>query len=476
MKQILKNNVVVEVLESVDLDTIDTKIQTIGREDNEDAFYVGNLGDIVHKYKVFRQELPRVRPFYAVKCNDDSAILSVLAALGTGFDCASKAEIQKVLNLGVQSKNIVYANPCKQASHIRFAAKNDVPLMTFDNETELHKIKSIYPNAKLVIRILPPDDKSAECQFGMKYGVHKKDIRKLLKVAKDLELNIVGVSFHVGSGCYDASAFASAVRAAWETTQLGEELGFDMKLLDIGGGFPGTANARVSFEEITAVLRNSLDQYYPEGCGVSIIAEPGRYFVASAFTLTVNIIAKRAVTDSEDTDSLTTKSFMYYVNDGVYGSFNCIMFDHAKCEPSLLKEPPKDVPLYNSSVWGPTCDGLDCINESCLLPEMKQGDWLLFHNMGAYTMSAASTFNGMPKPCVYYVFPEEQWLSVCDLLPSEEFCKKDEEVKVKEKQQLDLTLTSKLLDSWISSQASYVSDPLMESVTAMVDFCTIPDM
>lgn len=107
-----------------------------------------DLGDIVKKYALWRSELPRVKPFYAVKCNDDHVVLSLLHHLGTGFDCASKAEIQKAFHAGASTADIVYANPCKQISHIKYAAKVDVPLMTFDNEAELCKIQSYFPTAK----------------------------------------------------------------------------------------------------------------------------------------------------------------------------------------------------------------------------------------------------------------------------------------------------------------------------------------
>lgn len=86
----------------------------------------------------------------AVKCNDSQLVLSVLAALGTGFDCASKAEIAKVTDLGVDTSRIIFANPTKMASHIRYAAANNVHTMTFDNECELYKVKSLHPNARWV--------------------------------------------------------------------------------------------------------------------------------------------------------------------------------------------------------------------------------------------------------------------------------------------------------------------------------------
>lgn len=393
-------------------------------EERNDAFFVGDMGDIVRKHKIWTAQLPRVEPFYAVKCNDDTSILAVLAQLGTGFDCASKGEIQKVLELGVGAEErVIYANPCKQASHIKYAASHQVKYMTFDNETELHKVKKFHPQAKMVVRILPPSNTKCQCQLGMKFGCHPKKVAQLLRVAKELDVDVVGVSFHVGSGCYDAGAYAAAVASARSVFRVAEEEGFHFTLLDIGGGFPGQPSAPLSFEEICGVLRPALDSHFPESMGVRIIAEPGRFYVASAFTLALNVIARRAITsddydnddenDNVDDDSDEPKRFMYYLNDGVYGSFNCILFDHATVQPELpIAERQKSRPVFKSSLWGPTCDGLDCIVKECNLPELNIGDWLIFRDMGAYTMSAASTFNGMPKPKMYHVIQQPMWLSL----------------------------------------------------------------
>jgi len=423
-----------------------------GTENKYDAFFVGDMGDVVQKYKLWTSQLPRVEPFYAVKCNDDTTVLAVLAQLGTGFDCASKGEIQKVLELKVPQSRIIYANPCKQSSHIKYAAANNVEYMTFDNEMELHKIKAIHPGAKMVVRILPPANTKCQCQLGMKFGCHPKKVPHLLRVAKELDMDVVGVSFHVGSGCYDAMAYSAAVASARAVFGLAKNEGFHFNLLDIGGGFPGQKNVKLPFEEICSVLRPALDMYFPENMNVRIIAEPGRFFVASAFTLTLNVIAKRAVSRDENTfdnddntdntegggdrnggglagdhsennaDTSVTAGglndqqpmYMYYLNDGVYGSFNCILFDHATVHPTLFDEERfENEPCYTCSLWGPTCDGLDCIVKDCRLPELNTGDWIVFNDMGAYTMAAASTFNGMPKPKCYHVMSEQQWVNLC---------------------------------------------------------------
>ncbi|XP_019638975.1 PREDICTED: ornithine decarboxylase-like [Branchiostoma belcheri] len=405
-------------------DVLANKVNSGGRDDKDDAFFVCDLGDIVNKYKKWVSCLPRVVPFYAVKCNDSPHVLQVLANLGTGFDCASKTEVQAVLNLGVSPDRIVYANPCKQTSHIRYAKKNGVDLMTFDNEDELHKIKNYFPDASLLLRILPPAAE-AQCQLGMKFGCHPSQAPKLLEVAAQLDLNVVGVSFHVGSGCLEASAFARGVESAKRIFNIADQYGFEFNTLDIGGGFPGQESAAISFDEIVADLGPALDEHFPPGSGVRIIAEPGRYFVASAFTVAVNIVAKRMVArdiqefkDEEAEDAVMNSvapsmceepAFMYYVNDGVYGSFNCLLYDHAAVTPSLMRSVDKEEALFSTSVWGPTCDGLDRIMEHCLLPELHVGDWILFEDMGAYTMAAASTFNGFSKPSCYYVVDANMW-------------------------------------------------------------------
>lgn len=375
----------------------------------EDPFYVLDIGDVVQKIKIWRLKMPRVKPFYAVKCNDNQTVLELLAALGTGFDCASKAEIQKILDLGVDASRIIYAHPCKPASHMKYAAKMNVPLMTFDNETELHKVKAYYPNAELVLRIRC-DAEDAQAPLGIKFGVLPEDTRALLETARDLELNVVGVSFHVGSGCREPSVFKRAISAAKQVFDEAEEFGFKLELLDIGGGFPGMQNS--TLDEIAKHVNSSLDEHFPEGCGIKVIAEPGRYVVASAFTLATNIIAKREVCDDNDTHLST----MYYINDGVYGSFNCTLYDHQEVYPMLLEETHES--HMPCSVWGPTCDGLDQVLSEGKLPRLNCGDWLVWPEMGAYTLAAAGTFNGFPLPTVHVVVPHHTWLYLEEFMGS----------------------------------------------------------
>ena len=189
---------------------------------------------------------------------------------------------------GVDPSRIIFANPCKASSFIRSAAKAGVDLMTFDNADELYKIARIFPTARLVVRILTDDSKS-QCALGIKYGASLATVPGLLAKAKELGLNVVGVSFHVGSGCYDPEMYTDAISRARSAFDFGAAAGFTFTLLDIGGGFEDA-----TFEKSASVLTEAIVAYFPDRRDLQLIAEPGRFYVAKAFSLATNIIARRA--------------------------------------------------------------------------------------------------------------------------------------------------------------------------------------
>ncbi|KAH7336514.1 ornithine decarboxylase [Rhexocercosporidium sp. MPI-PUGE-AT-0058] len=373
------------------------RIETIDHDacepGDEDAFFVADLGEVYRQHMRWKMNLPRVKPFYAVKCNPDQRIIQLLAALGTGFDCASKAEIEQVIKAEVDPSRIIYAQPCKTNSYVRYAANNNVKQMTFDNADELHKVKKLFPGAELFLRI-STDDSSSLCRLSLKFGAAMDSTDDLLALAKELGLNVVGVSFHVGSGASDPLAYMKAVQDARIVFDQAAAHGFSLHTLDVGGGFVSE-----TFEAMASVLRQALDEYMPSH--INIIGEPGRYYVSSAFTLACHIIARRTIEDPISCE----KSYMVYLNDGLYGNFSSIMFDHQNPIAQVLRT--GDRTYFNNaaaqdtvdgteySIWGPTCDGIDRISESIRFDHtLDVGDWLYFEEMGAYTKCSATRFNG----------------------------------------------------------------------------------
>jgi len=249
------NNQEIKMCEGSINDIVQSYVDELGSSDQ--PFFLVDIASVVEKFEQWKRLLPRVEPHYAVKCNSDMTILATLAALGVKFDCASQGEIAAVLNFPqVSGKDIIYANPCKPQGHITFAKRNGVKQMTFDNLQELHKIRDVYPEAELYLRI-GVDDSAALCQLSTKFGAKLSNCEKLLKAGNEMGLNIVGLSFHVGSGQQTVDAYVDALDRAKSVFDLAESLGLKLSVLDIGGGFPGDENDEVlfGFEQVAATIR-----------------------------------------------------------------------------------------------------------------------------------------------------------------------------------------------------------------------------
>ncbi|KAG2440307.1 hypothetical protein HXX76_004416 [Chlamydomonas incerta] len=370
-------------------------IKHIVRHKPDDTFYVVDLANVQRMFKAWRAAMPRVVPFYAVKCNPEPGILKLLNALGAGFDCASKGELDMMLRMGVSPNRIIFAHPCKRASDIRYAREHNVQYTTFDTVSELHKIAQMNPDFKCVLRIRA-DDPDARVPLGLKYGAEVSEAGVLLRTAKELGLQVVGVSFHVGSACQNLSTFSGAIENARKVFDEAGALGFNMELLDIGGGFTGHFDecGNVMFGEIANTINAALATNFPPEMGVRVIAEPGRYFAETSSTLLTPVYGQR---DRVAADGTVKKD--YWLTDGLYGSFNCILYDGQNPAYKVVRSPlmadSADSRTFLSTLWGPTCDSADCVYKDVSLPVLRNGDWLMWNNAGAYTVAGACDFNGI---------------------------------------------------------------------------------
>ncbi|XP_064477781.1 antizyme inhibitor 2-like [Ornithodoros turicata] len=371
-------------------------IRSTSEVELDNPFYVLDIDDLYGKVELWHKSLPRVKPFYAVKCNDHPTVLKVLESAGLGFDCASVVEIETMLRLGVSPSRIIYAHPQKHVSSVQRARDLGVDLMTFDSAEELNKVSEHFPNARLVLR-LKVDNKKAWFAMGDKFGCNPRESFQLLHMAKDLNLSVVGICFHVGSSNQDPDAFSGAIANARRAYDLATSLGFNITLLDIGGGYPGEKGTKEIFLKTADIISENLDHYFPPEMDIAIISEPGTFFVASAFTLYAKVIGKRI---NEAENNTKAKEIMYYINESVYKSFVVSLFNDDPVDPQPLLE--NDATKEQSIIWGITCDGLDKIKGSCMLPELSVGDWLMFESMGAYTITLNTPFNGFPSADVLY--------------------------------------------------------------------------
>ncbi|NXA20201.1 AZIN2 inhibitor, partial [Ibidorhyncha struthersii] len=372
-------------------DLLENLLVELCQASDQQAFFVADLGDIVKKHLRFLKALPRVKPYFPVKCNGSEGVIRLLAELGAGFACTSKAEIVRIQSIRVPADKIFYSSPCKQVAHIKYAASHGVQLMTFDNEVELSKVARSHPQARMLLGVAA--DSSPPAHPGVTFGTTLKSCRHLLETAKEHAVEVVGISFHLGSRGLEPQTFAQAVAAAQLAFEMGTELGYRMHLLDIGGGFPGTEDTRARFEEIAAVINSALDLYFPEGCGVEIIARPGRYYVTSAFTFAASITAMDEV-PAEQPGS-----------DGRWDSrspWHCCILIPCVCSTFPPQRPFPDHPSHSSSLRGPPGHGEERIADGLELPELQVGDWLIFEDMGAYTITTSSLLGECPQPQITY--------------------------------------------------------------------------
>lgn len=379
----MKNECIDKINKDAALEDIIRKYVKDKDEYDEEPFYIVDLDKVAEQYTKWVEYLPNIQPFFAVKSNPDNIIINMLARLGCNFDCASKNELRNALSITNNPDRIIFANPCKVSSHIIYARENNISKMTFDCLEELEKIHTIYPDAQIILRICV-DDTNSKCKFNSKFGCPLHNIPSIFERIKSLQMNLVGFSFHVGSGCSDPRSFYNAIKDCAVIHKLSKDYGFDISLIDIGGGFPGV-DKNIKFADICENINEAIADFFAYETAnntIKFIAEPGRYFTEATHTLVINVIAKK----KED------NVIKYYLNDGVYGSFNCINYDHQT--PELIPLLSCDAKKYNTTFFGPTCDSLDCIYKEIQYQELNIGDWLYVRNFGSYTIAPSTSFNG----------------------------------------------------------------------------------
>ena len=239
---------------------------------NDDPFYVADISHCAKQYLRWSHYLRRVKAFYAVKTNPSMFIIKVIGKMGGGFDCASAEELKTVLSVFPDldcSTRIIYANPCKQISHIKYFKDRGVRMTVVDNDLELIKIKEHWPDAKVLIR-LKTDDSDSLIALSTKYGATENVAIELLTLAKRINVTIVGCAFHVGTGCYNQAVFTKSIESAKRLFDLAKkpEYGFNLSILNIGGGFPGIdEDGKPSFVSMARIINQALEQYFPESEG-----------------------------------------------------------------------------------------------------------------------------------------------------------------------------------------------------------------
>jgi len=352
--------------------------------------------EIRRNYASFRRHLPRIQAYYAVKANPAPEIVRTLYRAGASFDVASLPEFmlvyENVKRLPARARQdfvwdkIVYANPIKPWETLRVLDRYR-PLVTYDNRAELAKIKVHAPHAGVALRLRVPNTGSM-VELSSKFGCDPGEAADLIDEAFRLGLVVEGLSFHVGSQCTNFENFVQALNMAAAVRNEALGRGHDIKILDIGGGFPVPYDRHVKpISALARVINAEIARLFPPD--IEILAEPGRYLVATAATAVARVIGK-AVRDGR---------VCYYIDDSVYHTFSGLIFDHCPYHFKAMKRGKTEI----SAVFGQTCDGLDTISRAEDLPDLEIGDLVYSENIGAYSNASSTWFNGFPPAKVVHV-------------------------------------------------------------------------
>ena len=352
---------------------------------------MGHRKNLQNQWSTWRSVLPYVKPYYAVKCNNNPILMGSLAQYGSGFDCASLREVREVRALATPQIPIIFAHPCKIIDEIGAVQNLDVDTTVIDSPEEVVKLKMNGWKGSVLVRLLV-DDKGSKQPFSAKFGAPSAWWPEICRELQKYEIPCSGFSFHVGSECGKPENFYNAIKTGSEFRDLlSSYQRKPINTIDIGGGFLSDA---ASLQACAYEINKARNQFFsPTASPYRWIAEPGRYFASNFFTLYVPIIGKKRRVDGE--------GWRYTINESIYGSFSNIPFDHQRPKPISLKISGRVAKIWPAEIYGRTCDSGDCLGKDFMMPEMDEGDWLRFDNMGAYTTVTASEFNGFPKPELY---------------------------------------------------------------------------
>ncbi len=348
-----------------------------------------NCETVWHQFSELKRALPNVDLYYAVKSLPHQAMVQTILDVGGGLELASSGEIELIRDLSTPPRRTIHTHPIKKDRDIIDALRFGCTTFVVDNPDELLKFVPHKHRVGLLLRV-GFRSPSAVVDLSKKFGCPPEEVDTILKLGAQLGVHIKGLSFHVGSQCKNAAEQVKAIEQCNTLIRRHHQTGAaPLSTLDIGGGFPVAYDqGELDIDYFCSPIRKALTKL---PAYVNVIAEPGRYISAPAVKSIATVVGK----------AIRNGMHWYYLDEGVYGAYSGQMFDHMKYPLEVFSDRADH---YPSVLAGPTCDSIDVIAEEVMLPEMRLGDLVVGHQMGAYTAASATRFNSVPET-KFVVFP-----------------------------------------------------------------------
>jgi len=335
------------------------------------------------RYYELVKYFPDFKVHYAVKANDNSSVLELLANLGANFEVASISEVIKLVELGVSGSRMITSNPIKPLDFIEVCRQVGVNYLCVDSKDEIEKIKFAFPDAKVYIR-LEIENKESSWPLSGKFGLNEEEVKDLIDYAVRKKVNLVGLTFHAGSQNNSPDSFVYALDVARRIFDFArEKYKLYMYLLNIGGGFPIEYTDRIKdIDQFRVKIYDKLREFNNRE-NLILQMEPGRRIIGEAGIMVSRVIGK-AVRGGKN---------WLYIDVGV---FNGMMEVIGGINYIFKTNSRRKAKVWN--IGGPSCDSTDIVAKDVLLPEPEIGDFVYILSAGAYTSVYAAPFNGYRVP------------------------------------------------------------------------------
>jgi ornithine decarboxylase len=346
---------------------------------------------LTEQYRLLREALPDVRPYYAVKSLSHPAALAALRDAGGFFDVASPREVELVAELGVSPDRCIYTHPVKKPADVAAAVRSGIRTFVFDNVGELDKFAGLESRVELLLR-LGYRTSQALIDLSYKYGAQPDEAIDLVRAAQRKGLSVTGLSFHPGSQLSSAAPLVEDIQRAAMLLDCLAGVGIHLDVLDIGGGLPVPYDTDVP--HLGSFVSAIAEEIQPlTGRGIQVISEPGRFVSAPSMFAVASVVGVNRRGGVP----------WYYLDDGLYGSFSNVLSDHVHPTVYAYQALGEETDGVPSVLAGPTCDSSDVIATGAMLPALRPGDLVVAPCMGAYTSVTSCEFNGIPKATVVVV-------------------------------------------------------------------------
>ncbi|KAL1132300.1 hypothetical protein AAG570_010257 [Ranatra chinensis] len=346
-------------------------------EELDDPFMVTDLTEIWRQWNAWKSICPNVHPYFQLKSNRSRPVLEVLAALGVGFTCSTKVEMEAALSVGVDPGSVMLGTTMKLVNHIGYAAQAGVRLMLADSTEEMEKIRRYHTDPKLILVVR-----------GDKSGEASEEFRSLLEKADRLKMPVVGLSLQLGN---ETSTTVNLVTTA---VNQAADWGHTIRTIVL----TPTPHTLDVLRQAGELAESSA------GRKLEVVVQDDRLLVEGATKSAAKVLAL-----TRRSNDPLPKCFL---NDGFYGTFNLARRRHCQRVLGPAKPLHKESPTGDGEcwqVWGPTCDTVDLVGSGCRLPPIHPGHWIVFSEMGAYSTTNSCAFNGYHPPTQYYIIQDTPW-------------------------------------------------------------------